>query len=265
MLFKKIPIVKTGLTISLFVILNFGFVNTVFSATSNLDNAVDQAGKQRMITQRLLKDYAMVGMSLEYGNPREDLKKMILQFNQTLDDLKTLSVNDEIDQSLQEIESLWQPIKVTLETDPEQAKVSSLQRDLEVLLDVCHQNTGLISKASGSESGEIINLAGRQRMLSQRLASLYMLKVWGLDDPEFNDKLHKTMDEFSAAQETLEASSLTTPEIKKKLTQVKKSFFWFEMMGKSKSGKYTPSLISKSSDNMLVEMNEVTTLYATSK
>jgi len=43
----------------------------------NLSVAVDVAGKQRMFTQRMLKDYAMVGLENNFGNPGNDLKKIV--------------------------------------------------------------------------------------------------------------------------------------------------------------------------------------------
>jgi len=34
------------------------------------------AGKQRMYTQIMIRDYAMVGMENTFGNPKKDLAKM---------------------------------------------------------------------------------------------------------------------------------------------------------------------------------------------
>ena len=94
---------------------------------------------------------------------------------------------------------------------------------------------------------------------------MYMLKVWGIKDADFQQKLDKTMAEFSKAQKILQASPLSTPEIQGKLAKVRKTFSFFEIMAKSKSGIYSPSLISKFTDSMLAGMDEVTHLYVLGK
>lgn len=52
--------------------------------------AVDIAGKQRMFTQHMLKDYAMVGRGNTFGKPGEDLKKIAETFEDHFDSLTKL-------------------------------------------------------------------------------------------------------------------------------------------------------------------------------
>ena len=100
-------------------------------------------------------------------------------------------------------------------------------------------------------------------MLSQRLASLYMLKVWEVtvDDA----KLQSAIVEFGEAHTKLLAFEKNSDELKKKLASVKGDFMFFEILGASKSKKYIPSLISRASDKITKKMNVITTLYTTIK
>jgi len=226
--------------------------------------AVNIAGKQRMFTQRMLKDYAMVGMGNTFGNPEEDLKKTMADFSDHLASLKAYAPNDEIKKSLDEVETLWKPIEKMLQEKPELAKAEKLQVDLEKLLQASDKVTKQFAKASGKASGEIVNIAGRQRMLSQRMAGLYMLKVWGVEDPQFKAKLDDTLKLFKSSLEKIEASPLNNDESKALLKKVKRSFVFFEMMNRSKS-KFVPTLIYKKSNDILNNMNTVTQIYVKSE
>ena len=224
-------------------------------------HAVDIAGKQRMFTQRMLKDYAMVGMGNTFGKPGEDLAKVSSEFQDHMESLASYTKSDEIKKSIEKVKALWTPLKQTLSEAPSKEKVEQLQIDLDALLKSADDTTKLFAKQTGKKSGEIINISGRQRMLSQRMAGLYMLKVWGVDDPQFKDKMTKAMDLFKTSLETLMKSDMNTPEITALLKKAKKSFMFFEVMNKS-SSKFIPSLIYKKSNDILKDMNTATGLYA---
>ncbi len=226
----------------------------------NIYDAVDIAGKQRMFTQRMLKDYAMVGMKNSFGNADEDLNNTISEFDDHLHALHDYTKNSEIKKSTKKVEEIWLPIKKVLETPPSKNKVVKLQENLELLLSVTNDTTGLFAKETGKESGKIVDISGRQRMLSQRMASLYMLKVWGIDDDKFKEKMKSSMQLFKSSLEELQKSELNTAEINKLLTKVERSFMFFEVMNKS-SNIFIPSLIYKKSNDILNNMNKATQCY----
>ena len=254
----RVKMLKTFLCVSLLI------SSAVAIEITGPADAVNIAGKQRMYTQRMLKDYAMIGMNNTFGDPAQDLKKTMDAFSEHLHALKTYAKNGETKKSLEEVEVLWKPLEKTLQEPPGIQKVTSLQKDLEGLLKASDKTTKLFAKETEKTSGEIVNIAGRQRMLSQRMASLYMLKVWGVKDPEFKTKLDETLKLFKTSLKTLEKSSLNNEKINTLLAKVKRSFIFFEMMNRSKS-KFVPTLIYKKSNDILKDMNSVTQLYVSSE
>ncbi len=236
-----------------------------YASINNVGDAINKAGQQRMITQRMLKDYVLIGMNNIYGDPKKDLPEMVKLFDTNLNELKSFIKDKSSLDSLNEVSTLWIPIKKTLENAPSKDKVAKLQEDLETLLNAANKSTGLITKSSGKASSEIINTAGKQRMLSQRMASLYMLKVWDIADPKFEEKLTKAMEEFSQAHEILLVAKLNTDEINALLEKTGMAFMFFEMTQESNSKRYVPSLINKSATKILTNMNTVTELYSKNK
>ncbi len=226
----------------------------------DISSAINIAGKERMFTQRMLKDYAMVGMKNSFGDPKNDLTKSMEAFSDALNSLEKFAKDSAIKDAIKKQNEQWSKVKKDLSADGSKDKAKSLQVELDKLLKLSDDTTKLFAKASGKHSGEIINISGRQRMLSQRMASLYMMKVWGINDSEFKKKLSDAMTLFKTSHEKLSKYPKNTPEIKGLLKKVERSFKFFEFMSKSDK-KFIPSLIYKKSNGILKNMNKATMLY----
>ena len=237
------------------------FANILYAAEIvNINQAVNLAGKQRMYTQRMLKDYAMVGMNNTFGNPSEDLNQTIADFEDHLDLLIAFNQDNQTSKALQQVSKKWKETKKNLTIKPKKENAEKLQLMLDEVLKLADDVTKAFAKQSDKQSGEIINISGRQRMLSQRMAGLYMLQVWGVEDPQFRQKLDNAMKLFKESLEMLEKYEANTKEINELLAKVRRSFRFFEIMNKS-ANRFVPTLIYKKSNDILRDMNDITVKY----
>lgn len=235
--------------------------SSLYAAIDSMGNAVNISGKNRMLTQRMLKNYILIGMDTTYNDPSKELTADIQSFEASMVELKAYVTDKGVLNGLETIGRHWIPIKNKLQAPGNKNEVIAFEKEIYELLLEINTNTGLLAKSSGNSSNEIVNISGKQRMYSQRMAMLYMVKVWGVNDPTFKEKLSNVMEKFEKSHQTLKESSLNTDEITNLLTKVDKSLLFFQMMGRTNSGKFTPSLINRSANNILKDMDKVTSLY----
>ncbi len=245
----------------IFLLLLFISMNTQASY-KNVMEAINHAGQQRMLSQRMLKDYALAGMKVNYASSTSDMQDSIKAFDDNLESLKSFESNDAVQGALEKVSAHWTQVKQTLSAPPDKNKAMALEKDIATLQKLSNTVVVQLTKFSGSSAGEIVDLAGRQRMLSQRMAALYALGAWRLNGFKFMPAFKKVVAEFRTAHDKLMKSDLNNDAIRKELAETEKSFKWFEYAAKTNSDKFIPSLILRASSNILKHMNNATRMYA---
>ena len=224
-------------------------------------SAINKAGRQRMLSQRIVKAYSMVGLDVQVDRANEQLLTSIELFERQLSELKRFSKSKKTQKSLAKVEALWEPFKNIALGEVSKKGVQELVKRDETLLRAAHQVVLDLQKNANSKVGRIVNISGRQRMLSQRIAKFYMLLAWRVNTEQSLKLMNIASDEFSAALNELILSNLNTKEINEALDDVTVQWSIFERGFNMRKGNYIPLLIAMSSEKMLIKMNKVTGLY----
>lgn len=255
---------RTGLVGMLSALLAFSlFTPTIVSAEAlTLPVAINKAGRQRMLTQRMVKAYGQLGMELQYAKAEKQLNSAIFLFESQLEELKQFSNHPDIKAGLDKVESLWAPVKAIVTVPQSRDKIEELRANAEALLKAAHAVVVMLEELSGTSQGKLVNIAGRQRMLSQRIANLYVLQSWGFEQEQYLTDYNKAISEFESALKLLKSAPENTLDINAALKEVSLQWGVFKISAKLEKGQYIPALITRSADKILTRMNDITGMYA---
>jgi len=262
---KKIRLDKIFIHFALLFFLTMSLMvspGVVHAQITNLSSAINKAGRQRMLSQRILKAYAMIGIDVMTDRSQQQLDEAQALYERQLDELQVYSPNNKTTKTIRNIRQIWKPYTALLQKPVARKNANALFRANEKLLAASHKLVMQLQEVSGGSShARLVNISGRQRMLSQRLAKFYMFKSWGLNSPEYQKKSEKARTEFDTAMGELIRAPENTPEIKQALAKAKSQWDLFQYGLERNKKKLVPLIVATTSEQLLKSMNVVTDLY----
>jgi nitrate/nitrite-specific signal transduction histidine kinase len=226
---------------------------------------IDVAGRQRMLSQRIVKAYAQLAQEIQYDIALKQLHDSIRSFEENLRLLRKNSPESGAQKTFLNIEGLWKTFRAQASGAITRDGARELIESSEALLQLCHKAVLQLEDDAGIQQARLVNIAGRQRMLSQRIAKSYMLHSWGLGNAALRDELEQARNEFEGAMVELNRAKENSPEIDRALNEVERQWIVFRgSLQLKESGSYVPLQVAIASDKILHLFNDITRMYAAS-
>ncbi|PXX42634.1 type IV pili methyl-accepting chemotaxis transducer N-terminal domain-containing protein [Undibacterium pigrum] len=257
---------RTFITSSLVTAAGLALSFPTLAQVAGVNDAINKAGRQRMLTQRLAKAYLQIGLDIETETSKKILDQSMSSFDRQLVELHAFAPTADIRNNLSIMEKTWQEYKQTLVGKaPNPGDARLVLKHSETLLHMADEVTTQLEKHAGSSTGKLVNLAGRQRMLSQRLAKLYQATNWNIAPGNTASNIESTRKEFSAAMQTLQAASGSNTRLKDELLLAQSQWAFFESaLRHSNDGKLqrqSASNVATTSERILEVMDKITSMY----
>lgn len=193
-----------------------GQVSQHIIQSARFAEGVNRAGQLRMLSQRLVKLYLLRLAEVQTRAQEALLDDSIQRVDANIALLgKTLSAPTFGD-LLAQVEATWQGLKPALKGKPAAAQVAPVDELAERLLQEAERLTAGLESAGSAPPLKVLNIAGRQRMLSQRFAKCALLELLqpDRDAPAGEAAMTAAQREFEAGLALLNGLPLSTPEIR---------------------------------------------------
>ena len=232
-------------------------------ADGTLARAIAAASHQRMLVERVTKAWCLLGLGNENRYPRVQLFESIEGFEALLAELDALLVDrPQLKPGLAALRQRWQPFERIASEEPARPRALELLAAEQHVLDAGDRLVRALASQAGVPEARVLDLAGRQAMLAQRLVKTYAYLAWGFDQPRVLDQFVKAWNDYESAQEQLEAFPGNTPALNDALADAAEEWGWLKgSLSLYRADLFYPGIIDDSGEKVLHDIARVTALY----
>lgn len=223
--------------------------------------AINLAGQQRMLSQRVVKSWIQVGLDVEPAMSRRQLDEAVQRFERNLRMLEPVATSAEARGALARLSAHWAPLRRAVAGASRRDAAVAVNARGEEVLASAESLVRVLQDQAKTPASRWVNLAGRQRMLAQRLVKTYMLRQWGLDSAKLREEMETIQNEFAGALATLQQGAAGRPVIAEELDNLSLQWEWLRTALATEGAESFRLILAESGDAVTDIANEVTRLY----
>lgn len=182
---------------------------------------INACGRLRMLSQRMAIAWGLIASGIGPSRAKVKLRQLELEFERVLGRLAKADLPPELADDLAAVGALWPAYCQALEPAPaDPAEAPQLLALSEELLAATDRLTGRAETASRTPAGRSVNVAGRNRMLSQRIGKFFLFGHWAGGDAAIRPRIEACAAEFEDNLGQLLVSGQKLPELAAQLQEV---------------------------------------------
>lgn len=255
---------RRGTIKALGLLLCLPFAHAAQSQDLALASAINRAGRMRALSQRLAKAHIQVGLGVlpDKGHEIAASAQALLLGN--LKELRASQLKTgqrATGQLLDQVDSDTSKLLALASNAFSKKSAQDVSEQSDRLLQSAERLTESYVDSGRVGSAKLINIAGRQRMLSQRIAKLYFLDKAGPSGDTVAREIQKLRGEFNTNLATLNGAPLRTPAIQGHLELGKSQWLFFETALSKPADATRLRDVATTSERVLEVMNDLATEY----
>lgn len=227
-------------------------------------HAINRAGELRMLSQRIVKAYTQIGLKVQPSESHDILEQSLARFEANLNTLTNYARHQnlpDVQFELMKLETQWKKMRGHLNNEPTRQSAHDLSRASDHVLDTAELLTMVVENHSDNPVAHYVNLAGRQRMLSQRISKAYMLVSWGNSSSEIRQTGTSASHEFIGAMQVLKNNPGNTPEVRQELEELELRWNWLQVAQATEGAQSYRLIAAEASEALLRSAQRLTELY----
>lgn len=223
--------------------------------------ALNKAGQQRMLCERMLKNYILIGANLNSKKANVELDQTVSLFNENYYYLTNYATQNKTKNVLNELNLLWMPFRVKIFEKPTKDQCLALLIDSKQIVEACDTITEKIQMDNNVEIARTILLSNRLSVLVERLTKNYMLKIWGVPYENLDKETRQAVIAFEYSLAILTNSSKNTPETKAILEKEYNNWKSLKEYFNDSNPPKNANFVNSQTISMSKDFNTVTLMY----